>query len=65
MAVNGEPRLGEVVETSTTGFWAQCYRLYEVATPGSAWCGPGGPYPAYAVVHNVATEGIDNTPAGP
>ena len=60
MAVNVEPRLGEVVETSTTGFWAQCYRLYEAPHLG-ALVRTGGPYPAYAVVHNVATEGIDNT----
>ena len=60
MAVNGDPRLGEVVETSTTGFRAQCYKLYQ-APPLGALVRTGGPYPAYAVVHNVATEGIDNS----
>lgn len=60
MAVNEEQRLGEVVETSTTGFWAQCYRLYE-APPLGALVRTGGPCPAYAVVHNVATEGIDSS----
>ena len=58
MAVNTEPRLGEVVETSTTGFWTQCYRLYE-SPPLGALVRTGGPYPAYAVVHHVSTHGID------
>ena len=58
VAVNTEPRLGEVVETSTTGFWAQCYRLYE-SPPLGALVRTGGPYPAYAVVHHVSTQGID------
>ncbi len=57
MAVD-ETRLGEVVETTTTGFWAQCYRLYEAPALG-ALVRTGGPYPAYAVVHHVSTQGID------
>ncbi len=57
MAVD-ETRLGEVVETTTTGFWAQCYRLYE-APPLGALVRTGGPYPAYAVAHHVSTQGID------
>ena len=58
MAVNAETRLGEVVETTTTGFWAQCYRLYE-SPPLGALARTGGPYPAYAVVHHVSTQGVD------
>ncbi len=57
MAVD-EARLGEVVETTTTGFWAHCYRLYE-SPPLGALVRTGGPYPAYAVTHHVATQGID------
>ena len=60
MAVNPEPRLGEVVETSTTGFWTQCYRLYE-SPPLGALVRTGGPYPAYAVVYHVSTQGIDTS----
>ena len=48
------------METSTTGFRAQCYRLYE-SPPLGALVRTGGPYPAYAVVHNVVTEGIDSS----
>ncbi|MBF8267947.1 MAG: hypothetical protein HW388_1455 [Dehalococcoidia bacterium] len=51
-------RLGEVVETSTTSFVAQCYRLYE-APPLGALIRTGGPYPAYGVVHHVSTQGTD------
>lgn len=54
------PRLGEVVETSTTGFVAQCYELYG-APPLGALVKSGGPYPAYGVVHQVDTQGIDPT----
>ena len=52
------PRLGQVVETTTTAFVAQCYRLYE-APPLGALVRAGGPYPAYGVVHHVVTQGID------
>jgi hypothetical protein len=55
-----ETRLGEVVETSTTGFMAQCYQLYG-APPLGALVKSGGPYPAYGVVHQMATQGIDPT----
>ena len=58
MALESAARLGEVVETSTTGFTTQCYRLYE-APPLGALIRAGGPYPAYGVVHHVATQGID------
>jgi hypothetical protein len=57
---NDENRLGEVVETSTTGFVAQCYELYG-APPLGALVRAGGPHPAYGVVHQVTTQGIDPT----
>jgi hypothetical protein len=57
---NKETRLGEVVETSTTGFVAQCYQLYG-APPLGALVKSGGQYPAYGVVHQVTTQGIDPT----
>ena len=49
---------GEVVESSSTGFVAQSYRLYGAPHLG-ALVRAGGPYPAYGVVHDVATRGID------
>ena len=58
MAVEETTRLGEVVETSTTSFVTQCYRLYE-SPPLGALVRTGGPYPAYGVVHHVSTQGID------
>jgi len=57
---NNETRLGEVVETSTTGFVTQCYQLYGAPALG-ALVKSGGPHPAYGVVHHVATQGIDPT----
>ena len=59
-------RLGEVVETSTTTFMAQCYQLYG-APPLGALVRAGGLlrqaqdrlYPAYGIVHQVTTQGID------
>ena len=55
-----QTRLGEVVETYTTGFVAQCYQLYG-APPLGALVKAGGPYPAYGVVHQVTTQGVDPT----
>jgi hypothetical protein len=58
MALEETTRLGEVVETSTTSFVTQCYRIYE-SPPLGALIRTGGPYFAYGVVHHVATQGID------
>ena len=58
MALGDEARVGEVVESSSTGFVAQSYRLYGAPHLG-ALVRTGGPYPAYGVVHEVATRGID------
>ena len=58
MALGGEARVGEVVECSSTTFVAQSYRLYGAPHLG-ALVRTGGPYPAYGVVHEVATRGID------
>ena len=58
MAVDDTSRVGEVVESGSTAFVAQSYRLYG-APPLGALVRTGGPCPAYAVVHDVATRGID------
>ena len=58
MAIVDEARVGEVVESGSTGFVAQSYRLYGAPHLG-ALVRSGGPYPAYAVVHDVATRSID------
>jgi hypothetical protein len=55
---NNESRLGEVVKTSTGDFVAQCYELYG-APPLGALVKAGGPHPAYGIVHQVSTQGID------
>lgn len=55
---NNTNRLGEVVETATTTFVAQCYQLYGAPHLG-ALVKAGGPYPAYGIVHQVTTQGID------
>lgn len=58
MALDGESRVGEVVESSSTGFVAQSYRLYGAPQLG-ALVKAGGPCPAFGVVHEVTTRGID------
>lgn len=60
MVVGRAGSLGEVVETSTTSFIAQCYQLYG-APPLGAIVKSGGLYPAYGVIHEVSTQGIDPT----
>ena len=51
-------RLGEVVETSSTGFNTQCYRLYE-APPLGSLVRSGDEAPIYGIVHEVATRSMD------
>ena len=53
-----QDRLGEVVEASSTGFTAHCYRLYE-APPLGALVRCGRDSPIYGVVAEVATQSID------
>lgn len=60
MAIENEMRVGEVVETSTTKFVAQCYELYG-APPLGALVKAGDSHPVYGVVHQVSTQGIDPT----
>jgi len=60
MAVDNTTRLGEVLETSTTTFVAQCYQIY-TAPPLGALVKAGGFYPAYGIVHDVSTQGVDPT----
>ena len=55
---NDTTRLGEVVETATTTFVAQCYQLYGAPHLGTL-VKAGGPYPAYGIVHEVSTQGVD------
>jgi hypothetical protein len=50
--------VGEVVEASTTGFVAQCHRLYE-APPLGALVRTGGESPVYGVVADIATRSLD------
>lgn len=52
------PRLGEVVEASTTEFTTQCYRLYE-APPLGSLVRSGDASPVYGIVYEVATRSMD------
>ena len=52
------PRLGEVVEASSTGFTVHCYQLYEAA-PLGALVRTMSEDAIYAVVRNVATSPLD------
>ena len=55
---NHEPnRIAEVVETTSTGFTAQCYELYGAPALGSL-VRVGDPA-VYAIVHNVTTAALD------
>ena len=56
--IRKESRLGEVVETATTTFVTQCYQLYGAPHLG-ALVKAGGTYPAYGVVHQISTQGVD------
>ena len=51
-------RIGEVVESTTTSFVSQCYRLYDSPHLGTI-VKTGGPYPALGLVYNITTQGID------
>ncbi len=54
-----EIRVGEVVEASTSGFVAQCHRLYDAPPLGALLrCGPPGTA-VYAVVAEVTTRSLD------
>ena len=50
--------VGEVVEASTTGFAAQCHRLYE-SPPLGALVRAGAEDPIYGVVAEITTQSID------
>ena len=57
-AHEAKQRLGEVVETSSTGFTVHCYRLYE-APPLGALVRTTGESPVYAVAREVSTSSVD------
>ena len=52
----GEPRVGEVVEASTSRFVVQCHELYGAPPLGSLVRSEGG---VYGVVAEVATQSLD------
>jgi hypothetical protein len=58
-----DQRVGEVIETCTTGFTAQCYELYNSPALGGLVKTRGNSgeekYDIYGVVHNVATMGLE------
>ena len=59
MTTPGEARVGEVVEASTSGFVAQCHRLYDAPPLGAlVRCGPAD-YAVYAIVGEVTTRSLD------
>ena len=54
---SASPRLAEVIEAGSSGFRAQCYRLYEAPALGSL-VAAGAPA-VYGVVCRVSTEPLD------
>jgi hypothetical protein len=52
-------RMGEVIETSTTGFIAQCYQLYLLPPLGSLVRTGGEELKLYAVVDNATTTSFE------
>ena len=54
-----QQRLGEVIESSTTGFSAQCYELYELPPLGSLVKTTEGEIELYAVVYQATTKGLE------
>ena len=57
-SLNPGSRLGEVVETSSTGFTVQAYDVNDAAHLG-ALVRTAGEYPVYAVVREVHTSSLD------
>jgi hypothetical protein len=51
-------RVGEVIETSTAGFSAQCYELYQIPPLGSL-VKTGGSAELYAIVANATTTSLE------
>ena len=59
MTTPEDTRIGEVVEASTSGFVAQCHRLYDAPPLGAlVRCGTAD-YAVYAIVGEVATRSLD------
>ena len=59
MTTQEDTRVGEVVEASTSGFVAQCHRLYDAPPLGAlVRCGPPAAA-VYAIVAEVATRSLD------
>ena len=56
----GSQRIAEIVESSSVGFTANCYQLYE-SPPLGALVQTFGDYPTFAVVRGISTSPIDPT----
>jgi hypothetical protein len=52
-------RIGEVIASSTTGFTAQCYELYELPPLGALVKTHDGALELYAVVYQATTQGLE------
>jgi hypothetical protein len=52
-------RVGEVIETNTTGFIAQCYQLYQLPPLGSLVKTGSEELDLYAVVYNATTTSFE------
>jgi hypothetical protein len=53
-------RVGEVIQATTTGFTAQCYKLYELPPLGSLVKTRNDGLEIYGIVHNAATTSIES-----
>jgi hypothetical protein len=52
-------KVGEVIETNTTGFIAQCYQLYQLPPLGSLVRTKSGEFDLYAMVYNATTTSFE------
>jgi hypothetical protein len=57
--VDKEIKIGEVIETSSAEFTAQCYKLYQAPALGSLVKTQGNAYQIYGVVYNVESHGLE------
>ena len=57
--MDNAPRVGEIIEASTTGFVAQCYELYQSPPLGSLVKTADLPVELYGIVYNATTTSLE------
>ena len=59
MNMNEVPRVGEVIEASTTDFVAQCYELYQLPPLGCLVKTRDLPLELYGIVYHATTASLE------